>query len=167
MPPRVPSGSPSMCPLWLNSRLIGYSVVPGAHVRIADRQRADALRRREIPLEQEWRRLQRGRDVVEAEVRRRRSAAARSRRRRAPAGRESRCRIRCGSSDARRSGPACSAPAHARSSDPASQLVKPTYSASVGCGMPWAASRARSACAARAPTLRRAATGRRHWPTRG
>ena len=42
---------------------------PGHHVRIAHRLRADALRRGQIPLEQEWRRVQRGRDVVEAEVR--------------------------------------------------------------------------------------------------
>ena len=57
-----------MCAFWLNSRLIGYSVVPGRAVGIADRQRADALRRGEIPLEQQRRRPQRRGDVVEAEV---------------------------------------------------------------------------------------------------
>ena len=106
-------------------RILGRS---RPHVGIAHRQRADALRGGEIPLEQERRRPQRRGDVVEAEV----GAVARqpvaSRRCRAPADRESRCHTRCGSSDASRSGPGVSAPCQARSSDPASQLVKPTYS---------------------------------------
>jgi hypothetical protein len=38
-------------------------------------------------------------------------------------------------------------PSQARSSDPASQVVKPTYSLSVGCGTPWGG-------IARAPSLR-------------
>ena len=61
----------------LNSRLIGYSVVPG---RASGSPTASALMRcaaATIPLEQERRRLERRGDVVEAEVRRRRSAAAR------------------------------------------------------------------------------------------
>ena len=41
---------------------------PGPHVRVAHGHRADALRRGDIPLEQQRRRLQRGGDVVEAEV---------------------------------------------------------------------------------------------------
>ena len=42
---------------------------PRPHVRIAHSLRADALRGGQIPVEQEWRRVQRSRDVVEAEVR--------------------------------------------------------------------------------------------------
>ena len=43
----------------VNSRLIGYSVVPGRTFGIAHGQRADALRRGEIALEQQRRGLQR------------------------------------------------------------------------------------------------------------
>ena len=120
-----------MWPLWLNSRLIEYSVVPGRTFGIADGHRADALRGGDVPLEQQRRRLQRGR----------RCCRSRSR---APslgsqlghvdverrADREPRCHTRCGSGDAPRSGPACCCPSQARSSEPASQVVKPTYSAS-------------------------------------
>ena len=69
------------------------------------------------------------------------------------ADRESRCRTRCGSGDGRRSGRACCVPAHARSSEPASQPVNADV---LGLGRdaarPAAASRARSACGARVPT---------------
>ncbi len=109
-PPRVPSGSPSTWPFWLKSRLIEYSDVPAGAVGIADGQRADALRRGEVAVEQQRRGAQRRGDVVEAEVAAVVRQQRRRRRRRARAGRGSRCGIRRGSGGARRSGPACSVP---------------------------------------------------------
>ena len=107
----------------------------GADVRIADCHGADALRRGQVALEQQWRSAQRGGDVVEAEV----GTVARQ---------------QLGDVDIERQQiangvgvlsavqtmhdvrPGVLLPCQARSSELASQVVNPAYSASVGCGMP-------------------------------
>ena len=156
-----------MCAFWLNSRLIEYSVVPGRHLGIAHRHRADALRGGDVPLEQQRRRLQRRRDVVEAEV----GAVARQQLGDVDVEREQIANrvavfgaVQTVDHVAAR---ACCAPAHARSSDAASQRREADV---LGFGRVRHALRRHGAHAQLAqhalPGLGVRPAGRRGWPSR-
>ena len=65
-PPRVPSGKPSTCTPWARSAARAVHGGHGRRVGIADGERRDLCRRRQILLEQRRRHAQHVRDVVEA-----------------------------------------------------------------------------------------------------
>ena len=105
MPPRVPSGSPSMWSAWARSGGTRYTGARRRDGRIADREAGDLARCRQVLLEQRRRDLQDVGDVVEPVRLIVGRQEARWRRCRARADRGRRWRIRSGSGGAAATGP--------------------------------------------------------------
>ena len=132
---------------------------------VADRHRADALRDQQVALEQQRRRAQRRGDVVEAEV----GAVARQQlvdvdveRQQIADGVAVLGAVQPVHDVLARRGLALPLPIERRGQPRRERRCTPLPSDAACPGAAW---RARSACAARAPTSRRWRSGRRGWPT--